>query len=168
MQIDAARAHLLVRDPDEGDGEGNEAVLAFARVAGALGRHAAGAEDLDIGVAQLAEAHEPHQDRDHLVAVVGDRHAAAREALLEAVEVMVEAEELAAPRVDHVVGDVGAGEAPVEDRYPRLGDRHTGVVDEGGTLGKAVLQPDDAVRRRFRAPCHRRSPRFAHSESTTV
>ena len=168
MQVDAARAHLLVRDPDEGDDEGDEAVLAGTRVAGALGRHPASAEHLDIGLAQLAEAHEAHQDRDHLVAVVGNGHADAGEALLEAVEMVVEAEELAAPHMDHVVGDVGARETPVEDRYPRLGDRRIGAVDEGGAVRKAVLQPHDALRRRFRDPCHQRSPRFANSDSATV
>jgi hypothetical protein len=46
VQVNAALAHLVVGDPDERDRERVEAVLAGARVARALGRQAAGQDDL--------------------------------------------------------------------------------------------------------------------------
>jgi hypothetical protein len=53
---------------------------------------------------------------------------------IEAVEMMVQAEKVAVPDVHHVVGAVGADEAPVEDRDFCLGDRHIGALDKGGAF----------------------------------
>jgi hypothetical protein len=56
------------------------------------------------------------QDLAQLGAAVGNREAHLLQAGEEAVDVVVQAEERALPGAGHVVGDVGAREAPVEHR----------------------------------------------------
>ena len=66
----------------------------------------------------------------------------------EAVQVILEAEEAALPHVHHVVGDVRAGKAPVEDRHLRLGNRDELAVHEGRAIGKVDTWSDVQCRLR--------------------
>jgi hypothetical protein len=62
-----------------------------------------------------------------------------REALGEAVEVGVEAEEAPLPDVDDVVGAVRPGDTQVEHRDRRLLDRPVGTADVGGALPPGLV-----------------------------
>jgi hypothetical protein len=116
VQVDAGALLLGRRDPDERQRVGIEAIRREARIARAARRHAARADHRDIGVAQPGRAHAAVQDRADLGARVRHLQAQLAEAREEAVEVVVEAEERALPDAGDVVGRVGAGEAPVEQR----------------------------------------------------
>src|SRR5215208_3565016 len=122
---------LWVCDPDERHGEGVEAVLAVTRVAGAGSWDSAGADDLGVGVAQPAQAHALDEDVPDLTPVVRRVQTQVFHRALEAVDVVLEAEEAAAPDVGHVIGRVRAQESPVEDRDARLRDGYKPPIDEG-------------------------------------
>ncbi len=138
-EVQTARALLLGGDPDERHGEGEEAVGARARVARAGGGNAARAAHLHVRLAQAAEAHALGQDLPHGFAGMRQRQVHGGGAALEALQVVLQPEELPAPDVHHVVGHVGAGEAPVRDRDAGLGDGHVGAVDERGAVCVAGL-----------------------------
>ena len=130
VQVDALGLLLGRGDPDERQRVGVEAIGRQARIAGAARRHAAGADHRHVGIVEAAGAHAAVQDLPHLGAAVGDLHAQLVEAGEEPVEVVVETEERALPGADDVVGDVGAGEAPVEHRDLGLRQRLPVAVDE--------------------------------------
>ena len=130
VQVDPLGLLFRVGDPHVGQGVGVEAVLRQARVAHAARRHAPRAQHRDISVAQAAGLDAAVQDLAHLGAAVRDRHAQLGEAVEEAVEVVFDAKEGAAPGAHHVVGHVGAREAPVEHRDLRFRERLPVAVDE--------------------------------------
>src|SRR5215213_3439765 len=125
---------LRVCDPDERHGEGVEAVLAVTRVAGAGFGDSAGADDLGVGVAQPAQAHALDEDVSYLTPYVRRTKTQLFHRALEAVEVVLQAEEAAAPDVGHVIGRVRAQKSPVEDRDSRLRNGYEPPVDEGRTV----------------------------------
>ncbi len=114
-EMQAAAALLLVGDPHEGLGERRELVRARARVAAALGRDAARARHLHVGILQAAAPDTGVQDGLHLIGAVRDRHAERRHGAPEALDVVVEAEEAAVPDMDHVIGGIGAHEAAIHN-----------------------------------------------------
>ena len=130
VQVDALGLLLGRGDPDEGQRVGVEAIGRQARIAGAARRHAAGADHRHVGIVEAAGADAAVQDLPHLGAAVGDLHAQLVEAGEEPVEVVVETEERALPGADDVVGDVRAGEAPVEHRDLGFRQRLPVAVDE--------------------------------------
>ncbi len=129
-------AALRRQDPDERDREDGEAVLGGARVA--VARDAARHQHLDERVAQARQRDAAVQGLGDGVAVEGDRVEEARDGALEAVEVLLQAEERPVPDVHHVVRRVAAQEAPVQDRDGRLGHRHVAAVDERRARSEAV------------------------------
>ena len=129
--VDARLLLLGPREPDVGDRVRVEARLQAARVALAARRHAAGHDRLDVRLAQPAAADDLGEDLDGLVTRQRRLQPDALAAALEAVEVVVEPEEAAAPDPDDVVGEVRADEAGVEDRDAGLGDRDVLALDPG-------------------------------------
>src|SRR5215211_796919 len=125
---------LWVCDPDERHGEGVEAVLAVTRVAGAGFGDSAGADDLGVGVAQPTQAHALDEDVPDLTPFVRQAKAQPFHRALEAVQVVLEAEEAAAPDVGHVIGRVRAQEPPVEDRDSRLSNGYEPPVHKGRAI----------------------------------
>jgi hypothetical protein len=93
----------------------------------------------DVGVAQAGAAHALVHHLAHVLA----RHAGVQPqrgaAGLEAVEVVVEAEEPALPDMRHVVGGVRVQEAPVEDRDLRVLGRHVLPVDVGTSVHACMV-----------------------------
>src|SRR5207244_11615777 len=97
------RAGLLVRgldDPDVGDRKGVEAIAEGARIAAALRRDTAREDHLHIRLPQPGTAHALHQNLPHLLPAQFRRHPVPGPTALKAVEMIVEAEELAVPNRD--------------------------------------------------------------------
>jgi hypothetical protein len=104
---------LRVGDPDERDDEGVEAVVAVTRIARAGSGDPTSADDLCVGVAQSTQAHALDEDVPNLIPIVRRTQTQMLHRALEALEVIFEAEEAAAPDVGHVIGRVRAQESPV-------------------------------------------------------
>ena len=60
--------------------------------------------------------------------------------LLETIQVIIEPEEASLPHVDHVVGDIGARETPVEQRQPCLADGHEPAVHVGHPFNRRLIR----------------------------
>jgi len=146
-ELQALRLLLGVRYPDVGDRVGVEAIADRARIALARQRHSTRRNHLDIGVAQPAAAHALEDDAPDLLARRW-LQLQAQAAAFEAVEMIVEAEEPALPHRDDVVGAVRARKAHVEDRDPRLGNRHEFPVDPGTTTAEMLVHPCAAPARK--------------------
>ena len=79
-------------------------------------------------------------------------------ALVEAIEVIVEAEEGAAPHMHDVVGRVAVQETPIENRQPRRFGGHEVVVDIRASLSKETGFGHGAADQRRNSRVARSSP----------
>ncbi len=138
-QMGAARLHLGRHHPDPGNRECGEVVAAVGRMS-RLARPGRAAQAIhgDIGLAQARAADAFGQDRGDRGVVLWRIEPERAHRPPEAVDVIVEAEESAAPDADDVIGDVRPAIAPIGDRNGGFFDRHMAAVDIGGPRRPAL------------------------------
>ena len=136
--------------PDVRDREAVHLVLASPDVTRTGRSKAPRRHDLDVCAREARAAHAVRQQARQPFPVDRQAQPQLLDAPEEAVEVPVQAEELAVPHRNDVVGRIGAQEAEVEDRHPRLPDRHELAVDVCHTPGQicrgSALRLNDRLR----------------------
>jgi hypothetical protein len=142
LPITACNPRSCFGDPDERHDEGVEAVLALTRVTRAGFGNATRADDLGVGLAQPAQANALDEDVPDLGPVVRRTQTQLFHRALETIEIVLQAEEVAAPDVGHVIGRIRSQKSPVEDRDSRLRNGYELPVDEGRAIrvGSMILR----------------------------